>query len=69
MHEAVGVRNFPLRPGRTTSDFRRSLYEEAIPRLGGYVEEGGRVLDFACGTGTSARRLASRFPQAMEVVG
>eukprot|EP00290_Baffinella_frigidus_P029208 CAMPEP_0180226962 /NCGR_PEP_ID=MMETSP0987-20121128/23831_1 /TAXON_ID=697907 /ORGANISM="non described non described, Strain CCMP2293" /LENGTH=398 /DNA_ID=CAMNT_0022190767 /DNA_START=50 /DNA_END=1246 /DNA_ORIENTATION=+ len=66
--EAVGVRNFPGLAA-AGEDHLRSLYEEAIPRLGGYVEEGGRVLDFACGTGTSARRLASRFPQAREVVG
>ena len=66
--KAVGVRNFPAL-GAAGEAHMRGLYEDALPRMGAYVEPGGRLLDFACGTGTSARRLAARFPQAAEVVG
>ena len=66
--KGVGVRNFP-EMGPCGEDHMRGLHEDAMVRMGAFVPAGSTIVDMGCGTGTSSRRLAARFPQAVRVIG
>ena len=64
---AIGARNFPkFKEGG--EDVFRGAFDEALIGLGARVAD-GTIVDFGCGTGTSTRRLAKRYPNAEEVIG
>jgi len=65
---AVGARNFPAH-GADGEDAFRSAFESAIIQQGGTCPDGGIIVDLGCGTGTSTRRLANLFPNALKLVG
>ena len=44
-------------------------FDEALEELGASVPQDSTIVDMGCGTGTSTRRLAERFPQANSIVG
>lgn len=66
--KAVGARNFPESGERGEEIFRAS-FDTALDALGAHVPDGALIVDLGCGTGTSTRRLAGRFPQASALVG
>ncbi|KAL7547924.1 hypothetical protein ACHAWF_011196 [Thalassiosira exigua] len=73
---AVGARNFPAN-GSEGEDAFRGAFDRALDELGASIDCGGAggkpaekvIVDFGCGTGTSARRLAGRYPGADNIVG
>ncbi|KAG8463466.1 hypothetical protein KFE25_004977 [Diacronema lutheri] len=65
--KAVGVRNFPRAPD--PEEAFRASFDAALDSLGAACPDGGAIVDLGCGTGTSTRRLAARFPRAATVVG
>ena len=65
---AVGARNFP-EYGPNGEDAFRNSFDEALEELGASVPQDSTIVDMGCGTGTSTRRLAERFPQAKSIVG
>jgi SAM-dependent methyltransferase len=66
--KAVGARNFPER-GADGEEAFRAAFDAALDELGARVPDGALVVDLGCGTGTSTRRLARRFPLASALVG
>ena len=65
---AVGARNFP-EYGPDGEDAFRGSFDEALEELGASVLQDSTIVDMGCGTGTSTRRLAERYPQANRIVG
>lgn len=65
---AVGARNFPAH-GEEGEEAFRSAFDVALDSLGASVPDGGTVVDLGCGTGTSTRRIAGRYPSASSVLG
>lgn len=65
---AVGARNFPAY-GEKGEDAFRSAFDDALHSLGAKCPDGGKILDFGCGTGTSTRRLAARWLEASKIIG
>uniref|UniRef100_A0A7S4MB71 Methyltransferase type 11 domain-containing protein n=1 Tax=Odontella aurita TaxID=265563 RepID=A0A7S4MB71_9STRA len=65
---AVGARNFPSF-GEAGEEAFRSAFDVALDSLGADVPRGGIVVDLGCGTGTSTRRIARRYPTASRVMG
>jgi len=65
---AVGARNFPEH-GPNGEDAFRSAFDTALDELGAAVPRDSTIVDMGCGTGTSTRRLAERYPQANSIVG
>ena len=66
--KAVGARNYP-EFGAKGDDAFRDAFDAALDELGAAVPAGGVVYDIGCGTGTSTRRLAARYPEAADIVG
>ena len=66
--KAVGARNFPAE-GLQGEAMLRGSYDKQLDSLGAFVPPDGMVLDMGCGTGTSTRRLADRYPHAASVLG
>jgi SAM-dependent methyltransferase len=66
--KAVGARNFP-ESGEMGEEVFRASFDVALDELGARVPDGGLVIDLGCGTGTSTRRLARRFPRAAALAG
>ncbi|CAM9497702.1 unnamed protein product [Chrysoparadoxa australica] len=66
--KAVGVRNFPSAGAKGEAKLR-GAYSDKMVELGVVVEEGGTIVDFGCGTGTSCVELAQLFPHASSVTG
>jgi ubiquinone/menaquinone biosynthesis C-methylase UbiE len=66
--KAVGARNFP-EAGKNGEDMLRSAYDNQLTFLGANIRDDSIVLDFGCGTGTSTRRLARKYPKAKQIIG
>ena len=64
---AVGARNFP-EYGPSGEDAFRSAFDKALDELGAVVPQDSTIVDMGCGTGTSTRRLAERYPQAKSIL-
>ena len=64
---AVGARNFP-EYGPLGEDAFRSAFDKALDDLGAVVPQDSTIVDMGCGTGTSTRRLAERYPQAKSIL-
>eukprot|EP00587_Corethron_hystrix_P004853 CAMPEP_0113296926 /NCGR_PEP_ID=MMETSP0010_2-20120614/7_1 /TAXON_ID=216773 ORGANISM="Corethron hystrix, Strain 308" /NCGR_SAMPLE_ID=MMETSP0010_2 /ASSEMBLY_ACC=CAM_ASM_000155 /LENGTH=395 /DNA_ID=CAMNT_0000149741 /DNA_START=220 /DNA_END=1408 /DNA_ORIENTATION=- /assembly_acc=CAM_ASM_000155 len=71
---AIGARNFPQYSNRGEDVFR-GAFERALSRIGARLrridgENEVTIVDFGCGTGTSTRRLAKRYPdEAAKIIG
>eukprot|EP00562_Extubocellulus_spinifer_P011821 CAMPEP_0178555552 /NCGR_PEP_ID=MMETSP0697-20121206/8924_1 /TAXON_ID=265572 /ORGANISM="Extubocellulus spinifer, Strain CCMP396" /LENGTH=414 /DNA_ID=CAMNT_0020188569 /DNA_START=140 /DNA_END=1387 /DNA_ORIENTATION=- len=65
---AVGARNFP-QFGEGGEDAFREAFDKALDKLGAVVPRDATIVDLGCGTGTSTRRLAKRFPDAERIIG
>jgi ubiquinone/menaquinone biosynthesis C-methylase UbiE len=65
---AVGARNFPSFGSRGEDAFR-GAFESALAQCGAVVIDNGKMVDLGCSTGTSTRRLAKSFPQALQIQG
>lgn len=65
---AVGARNFP-QFGEAGEDKFRDSFDNALDEMGVSVPDGAIIVDLGCGTGTSTRRLAKKFPRAKKIIG
>ena len=69
---SIGARNFPKFKD-LGEDVFRGAFDKALNDLGATAlssnEEDVVIVDFGCGTGTSTRRLAARYPEAAHIIG
>ena len=66
---AVGARNYP-KFGRDGEEAFRGAFDVAFDALGAtVVPDNGVLVDLGCGTGTSTRRFAQKYPRASKIVG